>query len=457
MRYLLHIFFCVFICGEISAQDIIHKTDSALVEAKVTEIDVQAVKYRKFSNPDGPVYSIPKAEVAYIVYQNGEKEIITKAPPPVVLQPFDTLAYIEKMLGVTLQEVTVPDTGLLIVDVVNTGRVTAPGLQPPKNNILQYIGTTDKKSQLKAEGKKIVTKQDAVRAIVDYKNQGVNKVYFFMRFSQYVDHVYTADITDLVFRQNLIVEKEKKDSIAESTRLPSPYKRLHFGLNIGMSLRNDYSTTDLNLWMYEMNGVYDDAGLSDGPEAFYFANFYCSFPLNKKKKRPVCAGVSLLINYRKDTYGFWSIQGRVISYAPVAPVTYIRMRPFKLGVGIPFRFPITDYSAFTFTPTLMYAAITGYSSGSDPNFADARVYGHGSDGFGISADAGVEFFLGKRKLFGVNALIGYRELRTDLNYSLESDQVNWYPVQFSSGDQVHCDLDGLYLELALAMRFPKKK
>ena len=457
MPRLLILFSLLLLPYSVFAQDVIHKNDSTIIEAKVQEIGEAEIKYRKFSNPDGPMYSIRKSEVAYISYQNGERETYSNPPPVVVPVAYDTLAYIQKMLGVTLTPVTSPDTGLLMTDIVNTGRVRAPGLEPPRNNILQYIGTSDKKSELIANGRKVVVTNDAVRAIVDFRKQGYQKVYLYTRFNQYVNHVYTADITDLIFTQELIVEQEKKDSIIESTRLPCPYKRAFFGFNLGMSMRNDYSTTELNLWMYEMNGVYDDAGFSDGPEAFFFANIYTSFPLNRKKRRPVCAGVSLTINYRKDTYGFWSIQGRVVSYAPVAPVTYMRLRPFKLGLGIPFRIPITDYSAFTLTPSVMYATIQGYSSGSDPNFADARVYGHGSDGFGISVEAGLEFFFGKRKLVGASAMIGYRQLKTDLNYSLESDQVNWYQTQFVSGSPVHVNLDGLYIELAFSIRFPRKQ
>ena len=454
MYRLLIFLFVSLLPSFVFAQDVIHKNDSTTIDAKVQEIGETEIKYRKFSNPDGPTYTVKKSEVAYIAYQNGEKEVYTVAKVAIA---FDTLAYVEKMLGVTLRAVTSPDTGCLIVDVVNTGRVKAPGLNPPKNNILQYIGTTDSKDELKKTGIRVTTPQEAMRAIVTLKNQGHNKVYMYMRFSQYVNHVYNADLTDLVFEQEKIVEKEKKDSVAQAARTPSPYKKAFMGFNVGMSLRNDYSTLDLNMWMYEMNGVYDDAGMSDGPEAFYFAHLYFSFPLSKKAKRPVCAGVELMMNYRKDTYGFWSIQGRVISYAPVAPVTYVRLRPIKFGVGVPLRFPMGDYHAFVFTPMFMYASVTGYSSGSDPNFADARVYGNGSTGMGMAAEAGVEFFFGKKKMVGASAMIGYRKLRTLLFYSMETDQVNYQQVFFQSGEPVHVDLDGLYIQLGFSMRFPKKR
>ena len=45
------------LCGVLTAaaQDLIVKTDATKVEAKVTEITPDAVRYKRFSSPDGPV------------------------------------------------------------------------------------------------------------------------------------------------------------------------------------------------------------------------------------------------------------------------------------------------------------------------------------------------------------------------------------------------------------------
>ena len=42
-----------------AAQDLIVKTDAAKIEAKVIEITPEAVRYKRFSNPDGPTYVLP--------------------------------------------------------------------------------------------------------------------------------------------------------------------------------------------------------------------------------------------------------------------------------------------------------------------------------------------------------------------------------------------------------------
>lgn len=56
------------------SQDVIVKKDGSTIVSKVLEITGTEVKYKKFSNPSGPTYSILKSEVQCINYENGEKE-----------------------------------------------------------------------------------------------------------------------------------------------------------------------------------------------------------------------------------------------------------------------------------------------------------------------------------------------------------------------------------------------
>ena len=76
------------LCGVLTAaaQDLIVKTDATKVEAKVTEITPDAVRYKRFSNPDGPTYVLPVADIDYIQYANGEKEYYTKTIPATPLR-----------------------------------------------------------------------------------------------------------------------------------------------------------------------------------------------------------------------------------------------------------------------------------------------------------------------------------------------------------------------------------
>ena len=88
MKKLLFVLFAVW-CGAMTAaaQDLIVKTDASQVEARVLEISPDAVRYNRFSNPDGPTYVLPVAEIRYIRYANGEVEYYAKEVPAEPLTP----------------------------------------------------------------------------------------------------------------------------------------------------------------------------------------------------------------------------------------------------------------------------------------------------------------------------------------------------------------------------------
>jgi hypothetical protein len=77
------------------SQDTIYKNDGTEIQAKVVEITPDAIKYKRFSNLDGPIYNIAIADIFMIVYENGEREVFKKkeapvaepTPPPVQQQP----------------------------------------------------------------------------------------------------------------------------------------------------------------------------------------------------------------------------------------------------------------------------------------------------------------------------------------------------------------------------------
>ncbi len=60
--------------GVVMAQDVIVKKDGSTILSKVLEISETEIKYKKWSNQDGPMYSVNKNEVNSINYQNGEVE-----------------------------------------------------------------------------------------------------------------------------------------------------------------------------------------------------------------------------------------------------------------------------------------------------------------------------------------------------------------------------------------------
>lgn len=65
-----------------SAQDIITTNDDTSFAAKVIEITPDAVKYKKFNNLEGPLYTIPVKDIKVITYENGTKEVFNKTATP---------------------------------------------------------------------------------------------------------------------------------------------------------------------------------------------------------------------------------------------------------------------------------------------------------------------------------------------------------------------------------------
>lgn len=64
------------------AQDIIVKKNGEEIRAKVEEVGERSIRYRKFTNLTGPVYSISRSEVFVIRYESGAKDIITPLDRP---------------------------------------------------------------------------------------------------------------------------------------------------------------------------------------------------------------------------------------------------------------------------------------------------------------------------------------------------------------------------------------
>lgn len=65
----------------VSAQDVIVKKDGSTILSKVIEIGTSEIKYKKYSNQNGPTYTITKSEIQAINYENGEKETFNDVVP----------------------------------------------------------------------------------------------------------------------------------------------------------------------------------------------------------------------------------------------------------------------------------------------------------------------------------------------------------------------------------------
>jgi hypothetical protein len=57
------------------SQDTLFTRNGQVIPGKVYEINQTDIKYRKPSNPDGPLYTISKEDVTMIEYKNGTKDV----------------------------------------------------------------------------------------------------------------------------------------------------------------------------------------------------------------------------------------------------------------------------------------------------------------------------------------------------------------------------------------------
>jgi hypothetical protein len=75
MKKIIGLLSILFTCMcSLHAQDTLAKSNGDKVLVKVLEINPGEIRYKRFSNPDGPQYSISKTDVKYIVYSNGTRE-----------------------------------------------------------------------------------------------------------------------------------------------------------------------------------------------------------------------------------------------------------------------------------------------------------------------------------------------------------------------------------------------
>ena len=62
-----------------SAQDVITTKKGDDIQAKILEVTTTEVKYKKFSNPNGPTFVISKSDILIVRYENGDKEVFGDA------------------------------------------------------------------------------------------------------------------------------------------------------------------------------------------------------------------------------------------------------------------------------------------------------------------------------------------------------------------------------------------
>ena len=77
-KILILLIFTAFAAIYVNAQDVVIKRNGDEIEAKVLEIGINEIKYKKFDNETGPTYTVSKSEIFMIKYANGSKDVFTE-------------------------------------------------------------------------------------------------------------------------------------------------------------------------------------------------------------------------------------------------------------------------------------------------------------------------------------------------------------------------------------------
>ncbi len=88
MKKIILILFVV-VAKNVFSQDTIYKTNGEVIASKIEEINPTVIKFKKFSNISGPMYSESKSEIFRIKFANGVIDTINKAVEikPQVISP----------------------------------------------------------------------------------------------------------------------------------------------------------------------------------------------------------------------------------------------------------------------------------------------------------------------------------------------------------------------------------
>lgn len=74
-KIFLSSFISLFTCSLIFAQDVITTQEGETIQAKVLEVSPDEVKYKHYTDTEGPTYAIKKSDIFMIAYESGRKDV----------------------------------------------------------------------------------------------------------------------------------------------------------------------------------------------------------------------------------------------------------------------------------------------------------------------------------------------------------------------------------------------
>ena len=89
MRTFTAFLMCISVFSNLCAQDLIIKTSGDEISSKVIEVGKDIVKFKKYENLEGSIYTILKQDIFMIKYENGSKDIFLNDNPSPTTTSYD--------------------------------------------------------------------------------------------------------------------------------------------------------------------------------------------------------------------------------------------------------------------------------------------------------------------------------------------------------------------------------
>ena len=129
------------------AQDVIVLASGDSVLSKVEEINQTEIKYRKFSNPNGPLYVIDKSTVASITYENGDSDTFNGVAQPAAsvgqeMTATEAVSTAENEIPAAIEEANEVTADVMSADTSMPGR----GTETPQMTDAEALSTIETKA-----------------------------------------------------------------------------------------------------------------------------------------------------------------------------------------------------------------------------------------------------------------------------------------------------------------------
>jgi len=149
-------------------QDLITKKNGEDIKAKVLEVTLSEIKYKKYENIDGPIYSLLTKELLIIRYENGTKDLFNQRSPTISnfdqgqidASKFYYVSKSDESLVFTTTSLLTPVVGGIAATIINSKEIKEENLNYLNKTLIENLEYKNGYKQMayKMRKKKILEK-----------------------------------------------------------------------------------------------------------------------------------------------------------------------------------------------------------------------------------------------------------------------------------------------------------